>query len=104
MNRCPPPPCEDPKSVTYRTETTLVGYGPTGYWHCFEEPWEYDFYDGYYYEEYQYTYKDTTIKRTVYCDGTVTEEVVEVTYRYAYCFEPTHLICYYPVNWPPLCY
>jgi hypothetical protein len=95
----PPPPCEDPKSVTYHTVTSLVGYGPTGYWQCFEDIWENDFYDGTYYEEWQFVYKDTRYKRVELCDGTVTETVDSVTYWYFYCNLPNYLFCYYPWTW-----
>jgi len=98
-NPPPPPTCQDPKSVTYRTVTTLVGFGPTGYWQCYEDIFESDFYDGEWYEEWQYTYKDTRYKRTEYCNGTVTEEVVQVTYWYYFCNRPTFLFCYYPFTW-----
>lgn len=98
-NPPPPPTCQDPKSVTYRTVTTLVSYGPTGYWQCFEDIFESDFYDGEWYEEWRYTYKNTRYKRTEYCDGTVTETVDQVSYWYSYCWRPTYLFCYYPFTW-----
>lgn len=105
LDNCPEPPCQDPKSVTYRTVTTLVGYGPTGFWQCFEDIFQSDFYDGEYYEEWRYTYKDTRYKRVEKCDGTVTETVDSITYWYAYCWRPTYLSCYYPLTWAyNICY
>lgn len=99
MSSCPPPPCTDPKSVRDYTVTQLVGYGWTGYSQCLESVFENDFYDGEWYDEYQFVYKNTRIRRTEYCDGTVTETVLWVTYSYFYCNRPAYWTCYYPWTW-----
>lgn len=98
LQGCPPPEPVCP-TVSYYTTTTLVSFGPTGYWQCLEEIWENDFEDGYWYEEYAWVYRNTRIRRIVACDGGVTEEVAEVTYSYFYCNQNTYLFCYYPWTW-----
>jgi hypothetical protein len=81
------------------TVTQLVGYGWTGYSQCLESLFENDFYDGEWYDEYAYVFKNTRIRRTEYCNGTVTEDVLWVSYAYFYCNRPAYWTCYYPWTW-----
>jgi hypothetical protein len=99
------PPCEctctEPKSVTTRYETYLVDGFYTGYWQCYEDPWENDFIDGWWYREWVWVYRQDEIRVTENCDGTKTEQVVGSTYFYFYCYQNTWLSCSYPYWWPP---
>lgn len=98
VDRCPTV-CSDPKNVREFTQTQLVSYGWTGYSQCMEDIFENDFQDGELYDEYQYTYKNTRIRRTEYCNGTYSDEVLSVSYSYAYCNRRTFLTCFNPWTW-----
>jgi len=93
-----PQVCTEPKSVHNVTTNEIVSvyYGA---WYCFESRFQNDFYDGQYYQDTQYNYKTTTVRRTEHCDGTHTDEVLSVSYATAYCYSPTGLTCYYPSTW-----
>lgn len=98
---CPAHPCTDPKSVTTRYETYLVDGYYTGYWQCYEDPWENDFIDGWWYREWVWVYRQDEIRVTEYCDGSKTEQVVGSTYFYFFCYQNTWLSCSNPFWWPP---
>lgn len=94
INSCPTT-CEDPKSTSDSTSTQLVGYS-YGYQDCLEHWWEYDYHHGEWYQMVYLTYKHTTTRRTEYCDGSVTHEVVSVWYSNASCWNRTWSTCMYP--------
>jgi hypothetical protein len=91
--------CTDPASVSDRTERELVGLQVVGYG-CYEDRWEWDFEHGHYYTTYYYTFKYTTYRRTRYCDGSYSDEVINVTYYSDYCSSP-EWTCSWPASWPP---
>lgn len=87
LNNCP---CED--QVSYTTRKEVVNSYDTGWAECLRE-WAYR---SILYKEVAYSIKNTKYKVTTHCDGTTTEEPVEVWYNYQTCFRSTGGICFYP--------
>ncbi len=94
LQRCPTV-CVDPKKVTEPTYTELVGYS-AGYSDCYEHWWENDYQTGEWYQQIQYQYKHTKVRRTEYCDGHVEEQVLQVWYSYGTCWNRSYFTCYNP--------
>lgn len=94
-----PQTCVDPASVSDRTEREVVGLQLVDY-NCYEDRWEWDFEHGHYYSTYYYTFKYTTYRRTTYCNGSYSDEVINVSYYSDYCSSQSWE-CQWPANWPP---
>jgi hypothetical protein len=95
-----PQTCTDPASVYDRQETQLVGAQAVDY-NCYEDYFENDFVHGHYYTTYYLTFKTSTIRRTYYCNGSYTDEVINVSYSNGYCSNQEFWTCDYPWSWPP---
>jgi hypothetical protein len=63
--------CEDPKSVTTRTQTTYSNAGYRGS-ACLTDPWG----SKWYWDIFDYIQWQTQIQRTEYCNGSVVETVI----------------------------
>jgi len=102
LDDCPPPQCQDPKSVSTSTSTQFLGSTYQGL-QCMDsifygQPSEY-------YEVLLNNYKETTTRRTEYCDGSVTTEVIGVNYFSVVCYRPTYWQCSFGFGYPsPICY
>jgi hypothetical protein len=94
-----PQTCTDPAGTSDRTEREVVGLQLVDYG-CYEDWGEWDFAHGHYYATYYYTFKYTTYRRTYYCNGSYSDEVINVTYYSNYCSSP-EWTCDWPFNWPP---
>jgi hypothetical protein len=103
INNCPWS-CTDPLSVSERTVVEIVGASLVDY-NCYEDWPEFDFHNGHYYYTYWVTYKHSRIRTTRYCDNSVTEEVIGVSYSNGYCSVQDYWnTCAYPFgpfNYPP---
>lgn len=96
LNNCS---CTDPKSVTYPTVTTIVAITPLSGIEC-----KYFIFDGAWFQFSQITYEITEYERIEYCDGTVTQEVVSVSYAYSYCDQYLGGFCSFPFLYAgPIC-
>lgn len=91
--------CSDPAGVSERTEREVVGLQLLDYG-CYEDRWQWDFQYGHYYSTYYYTFKYTTYRRTYYCNGSYSDEVINVTYYSDYCSSPSYS-CNWPGSWAP---
>jgi hypothetical protein len=90
--------CVEPKSVTSTNKTDIIGitYGPS---ECRELPWENDFRYGEWYQSVTYQFKHYTLRRTESCNGTVTNEELNVSYSSRNCLSRTYGTCSYPWTW-----
>ena len=64
---------------------------------CLELPWESDYQWGEWYQPLQVTYKFYTLRRTEYCNGTVVNEELNVSYSTVFCYNSTHSACRNPL-------
>ncbi|MEM9556107.1 MAG: hypothetical protein AAGC60_17755 [Acidobacteriota bacterium] len=95
--------CQDPKSVTTREETVHTGSTVTSI-NCHFDHW-YGFDPDAPPRLYEYTthyYRIDTIRVTTYCDGSVTEEVIDSRNTSGFCAQRTWTICYFAYNPPPI--
>ena len=96
-------PCEDPKSVTYRSETTLENEQVTATV-CHTGPWYWDpgsLTPSYFYDYLTLTYRKTIIRVTEYCDGTIAESVATSNTYTAFCSRYTGGFCGYNAQQAP---
>jgi hypothetical protein len=97
--------CVDPKKVSEFTTSEVIGVS-TLYSTCHELPNQSDFQWGEWYDYRKYDWKNTRIRRTEYCNGTYTDEVLSVTYSSTYCKSRSYLTCSRPatrINWWEVC-
>lgn len=94
-----PQTCTDPAGVSDRTEREVVGLQLVDYG-CYEDRWDWDFEYGHEYSTYYYTFKYTTYRRTYYCNGSYSDEVINVSYYSDYCSSPSWS-CRWPGSWAP---
>lgn len=98
--------CVDPKKVYEFTTTQLLSI-TTYYSTCYELPNQSDYQWGEWFDYRRYSWKQTRIRRTEYCNGTYSDEVLSVTYPNTYCQYRTYLTCLSPftrVNSWEICY
>jgi len=101
INNCPQI-CTEPASVSESTTDQVISYTQVDY-HCYEDWPETDFWDGHYYWIFQTTHKRSRIRTTRHCDGSTTDEVIDVSYYTSYCSDRNYLAtCEYP--WSPTSY
>lgn len=75
--------CEDPKEVKDYTTHTVVGSTYTGSWGCFTSLAG----GNWFYYQYQYTIKNSQMRKTTNCDGSSTTQELSYSYSYASCFQ-----------------
>jgi hypothetical protein len=92
-----PQVCVDPKRVYDFTSTQLVGV-TTYYSTCYELPNQSDYQWGEWFDYRQYQWKNTRIRRTEYCNGTYSDQVLSVSYSSTYCSYRTYQICAWPAT------
>lgn len=98
--------CVDPKKVYEFTSTQLIG-AVTYYSTCYELPNQTDYLWGERFDYRRYDWKHTRIRRTEYCNGTYSDEVLSVSYSSTYCNYRTYATCYRPdlrINSWEICY
>lgn len=89
--------CVEPKSVTSTNKTDIIGmtYGPS---ECREHWWENDFQQGEWYQWITYQFKHYTLRRTESCNGTVTNQELNVSYSSQTCQSRTLAACSFPIS------
>lgn len=98
--QCPPCECVDPKSVTTDVTTELIATTYV-YSQCYADPfWPQDDW-GIWWDFYQFTYRKTEIETTEYCDGSTSQQVLDVWYEYGSCWSDSFGSCYYPGTYTP---
>lgn len=90
-----PQVCVDPKKVYELTSLQLLGV-VTHSTACYELPNQTDYHYGEWFDYSQYNWKSTRIRRTEYCNGTYSDQVVSVSYSSTYCHYRTRLTCFWP--------
>lgn len=86
-----------PTTLPNETRDEVVGVTSYG-WSCMYDV--YNWGQGAYYNQVQYTVKTTVYSRVQECNGSITATPISVSYYNAFCYQHLWIPCSFPWSWP----